>query len=257
MRTSINYLVLVLLLLFSGVKVNAQVKVGDNPTTINPGSLLELESTNKGLLMPRINLTNTTTWGLAGTPAAGMHVYNSNMGITSTDSNYPTLSAKIGEYYWDGTGWVALASMAKTSSLVYSGINAGPIVTGNDYLNGIGTTPNYDPFNGYSAGVYTIAFDGWFVISFNLQILFDFPSWENGSVDAFIYVTDLATGTRELRSETHGASLGTLVYARNNSVTLNLKQGDKVDFVVQTCSGCWSGNVYRFKNIYQTITTFQ
>ncbi|WP_353719491.1 tail fiber domain-containing protein [Dyadobacter sp. 676] len=83
----------------------AQVKIGDNPTVINAGSALEIESTNKGLLMPRISLTNTTTWGLAGTPAAGMSVYNTNAGITSTNTSYP--AAGIGEYYFDGTGWVS------------------------------------------------------------------------------------------------------------------------------------------------------
>jgi len=52
----------------------AQVKIGDNPTTINKASILELEHNSKGLLFPRVNLTNTTTWGLAAgsTPAAGM-----------------------------------------------------------------------------------------------------------------------------------------------------------------------------------------
>jgi hypothetical protein len=69
---------LCLLMLFASVHSFAQVKIGDNPTTINPGSVLELESTNKGLMMPRIALTNTTTWGLLGTAAAGMHVYNTN-----------------------------------------------------------------------------------------------------------------------------------------------------------------------------------
>ncbi|GLU56212.1 hypothetical protein [Dyadobacter frigoris] len=97
--------------------VFAQVKIGTNPTTINAGSALEIESTNKGLLMPRISLANTTTWGLAGIAAAGMHVYNTNAGITSTNTAYPTLVAKIGEYYWDGTGWVALAPIAKSTSI--------------------------------------------------------------------------------------------------------------------------------------------
>lgn len=103
----------------------AQVKVGDNPTTINAGSALEIESTNKGLLMPRISLTNTTTWGLAGTAAAGMHVYNTNMVITSTNTTYPTLAAKIGEYYWDGTGWVALETVSKKTVITSYNQSAG------------------------------------------------------------------------------------------------------------------------------------
>ncbi|PMD96202.1 hypothetical protein BWI97_12985 [Siphonobacter sp. BAB-5405] len=95
--------------LFTSSTLMAQVKIGDNPTVINAGSALEVESTNKGLLMPRISLTSTTTWGLLGTPAAGMHVYNTNTGITAGSAAYPALAAKIGEYYWDGNGWVGLA----------------------------------------------------------------------------------------------------------------------------------------------------
>ncbi|RZJ99293.1 MAG: hypothetical protein EOO43_27005 [Flavobacterium sp.] len=58
--------------------VNAQVKVGANPTSINKGSILELESTNKGLLFPRLALVNTTTWSLAASsvPVAGMILIN-------------------------------------------------------------------------------------------------------------------------------------------------------------------------------------
>lgn len=102
----------VLALALSATASFAQVEVGDNPTTINPASVLELESTNKGLLMPRISLTNITTWGLLGTAIAGMHVYNTYVGIISTNTSYPTLTAKIGEYYWDGTGWGDLAKLS-------------------------------------------------------------------------------------------------------------------------------------------------
>lgn len=52
----------------------AQVKIGDNPTVINKAAILELESSSKGLLFPRVNLVNTTTWSLAtgSTATAGM-----------------------------------------------------------------------------------------------------------------------------------------------------------------------------------------
>ncbi|MFN0082495.1 MAG: hypothetical protein ACKVOM_08240 [Ferruginibacter sp.] len=36
------------LLLLLGFSATAQVKIGDNPNTINANSLLELESTNRG-----------------------------------------------------------------------------------------------------------------------------------------------------------------------------------------------------------------
>ena len=109
MKTKQLLIAAVAAVLLSTTTSFAQVKIGDNPTTINAGSVLELESTNKALLLPRIALTSTTAWlPLLGTPAAGMHLYNTNVAITGTVA-YPTTPAKIGEYYYDGTGWVALS----------------------------------------------------------------------------------------------------------------------------------------------------
>lgn len=100
----------------------AQVKIGANPGSIHPGSVLELEHTTKGLRMPQIALTNTTTWAPlqgSGTDATtrGMAVYNTNAAMTSTNANYPANG--IGEYYWDGTGWVNKNSSNTQSSLVF------------------------------------------------------------------------------------------------------------------------------------------
>ncbi|MDB5243375.1 MAG: hypothetical protein JWP57_4000 [Spirosoma sp.] len=117
MKTTFNFILAMAAFVASSLVAQGQVKIGTNTTTINAGSVLELETTNKGLLMPRVNLTNTTTWGLAGTQAAGMHVYNTNAAITSTNTSYPTLAAFIGEYYWDGTGWVALAPLQKSTTI--------------------------------------------------------------------------------------------------------------------------------------------
>ncbi|MBO9611356.1 MAG: hypothetical protein J7619_01605 [Dyadobacter sp.] len=129
LHTTVWRLLIASLVVLSATASFAQVKIGDNPTTINPGSVLELESANKGLLMPRIGLTNTTVWGLLGTPAAGMHVYNTNASIVSTNTAYPTLEAKIGEYYWDGTGWVALATVTKSTVITTFQQSAGVVVT--------------------------------------------------------------------------------------------------------------------------------
>ena len=35
--------------------VFTQVKIGDNPNTIDASAILEIESTDKGLLMPRLS----------------------------------------------------------------------------------------------------------------------------------------------------------------------------------------------------------
>ena len=76
------------------VCTEAQVKIGDNPSTINANSLLELESTNKGFLPPRVALNSISSVSpMSGTVTAGMLVYST--GGTLLD----------GYYYWNGTEW--------------------------------------------------------------------------------------------------------------------------------------------------------
>ena len=58
--------------LFFGIMAQAQLKIGDNPTTIQKSSILELESTRQGLLLPR--LTDTAAINLLN-PPDGMIVY--------------------------------------------------------------------------------------------------------------------------------------------------------------------------------------
>jgi len=63
------------LLLF--IIVNAQVKIGDNPNSYSPGSILELESTDKALTLPRLT---TVQMQSIPSPLNGMIIFN-------TDSN--------------------------------------------------------------------------------------------------------------------------------------------------------------------------
>lgn len=77
----------------------AQVKIGNNPSSIDANSLLELESTNKGFLPPRVTLTSLTSVSpLSGTVPAGMMIYNS------------AGSLPYGYYYWDGSEWKKLTN---------------------------------------------------------------------------------------------------------------------------------------------------
>jgi hypothetical protein len=55
--------------------LQAQTKFGDNRTTINPNSLVEMESTNKGLLLPR--LTQSQRDAMTSVPE-GMVIYNTS-----------------------------------------------------------------------------------------------------------------------------------------------------------------------------------
>lgn len=91
--------------------LSAQVKVGTNPTTINTNSLLELESNSKGLLLPRVTLTSTTSFAPLTAHIAGMTVYN-----TATIGT-GTTAVVAGYYYNDGTQWVQILNQANALTL--------------------------------------------------------------------------------------------------------------------------------------------
>lgn len=133
----------VLLVLLTTLASQAQVKVGDSPTTLNEGAVLEMQSTNRGMLLPRINLANTTTWGLNGTNPVknGMVVYNTNALIEGS-ATYP--AAGVGTYTFDGTGWVF--------SNVPKGGTAGQVLSKN--------SSNELVWNSPASGVMTYALPG-------------------------------------------------------------------------------------------------
>lgn len=84
---------------------SAQIKIGDNPNTINANSLVEMESTNKGLLAPRVALNDENSVSpLTGTVPAGMIVYSTGGAVTD------------GFYFWSGSKWLAVQSSANTRS---------------------------------------------------------------------------------------------------------------------------------------------
>jgi hypothetical protein len=89
--------------LFGTLFTFAQVGIGT--TNPDPGSVLDIKSTDKGILIPRVALTATNSQ-LPITPAAveGMMVYN-----TATAGTSPNIVTP-GFYFWDGTLWMRVAT---------------------------------------------------------------------------------------------------------------------------------------------------
>jgi hypothetical protein len=117
----------------SKLEVNGQTKMNDGSVTPSfppaNGSLLQLESTNKGLRMSQIALSTTSTWsplqGLGTDPSSqGMSVYNTNNAIASSSTAYPANG--VGEYFWDGTGWVSTGNAgAQNAEVLFSVTRSG------------------------------------------------------------------------------------------------------------------------------------
>ena len=91
---------LILLLLLSS-SIQAQ-NVGINTTGNAPNSsaMLDVESADKGLLIPRVSLTDIADVVTIPTPALSLLVYNTNAAITG--------GSGLGYYYFDGTNWIKL-----------------------------------------------------------------------------------------------------------------------------------------------------
>lgn len=100
---------------------NAQVttqKIGANPTTIAPSAVLDIESANKGVLFPRVNLTSTTDAVTIASPAEGLTIYNTATAGTAPNNVSP------GYYYWNGTKWTKVATDSESSKWTYDATNS-------------------------------------------------------------------------------------------------------------------------------------
>lgn len=98
--------ILVTLVAFAGLTATAQVKVGTNPTMLDGSAVLEIESANKGVLMPRVALTGATDATTIATPATSLIVYNTATAGTAPNNVTP------GFYYWDSAKWRGLITPA-------------------------------------------------------------------------------------------------------------------------------------------------
>ena len=106
-------------------------QVGIGTTNPSASSALEINSSNTGLLIPRVSLTSTTVAAPITSPATSLLVYNTN---TFND-------VTPGFYYWEGS-WKPLKSTTSTTTPTGSGWNlTGNSITASDYLG----TNNYFP----------------------------------------------------------------------------------------------------------------
>gem|GEM_PF-2041922 len=85
-----------LMLLFSAATFAQSVGINSDGSIPDPSAMLEVKSSNKGFLPPRINLTGTTDVSTISSPVAGLLIYNTS----NTNDVTP------GYYYYGGSSWV-------------------------------------------------------------------------------------------------------------------------------------------------------
>ena len=97
--------IVVLLCCISSIALHAQTGIGT--TTPNASAKLDVYSTNKGFLPPRVTLTSATDVTTITAPATGLLVYNTG--------NNAGLAA--GYYYWNGAVWTTIATAGGSGSV--------------------------------------------------------------------------------------------------------------------------------------------
>ena len=118
MKTTIKSIFIFCLLFIVSLSLKAQVGIGTNSP--NGSSMLEINATNKGVLIPRVTLTGSTDATTIATPATSLLVYN-----TATTSDVVP-----GYYYNSGTSGSPVWIRLNTSSLV-TGANFGETINWN------------------------------------------------------------------------------------------------------------------------------
>lgn len=103
--------------LFIGLNVHGQVSITGN--TNNPpddASMLDVQATNKGMLVPRVALLSADdATPITPAPPTSLLIYN-----TATAGSAPN-NVMPGYYYWGGSGWVRLMS-GNTAPLTGTGV---------------------------------------------------------------------------------------------------------------------------------------
>lgn len=180
MKTKIYLLVLLYFCVSNAY--SQQVIVSDDASYTTPasGAMLDVKSTSKGFMMPRVALTSLTDQTTVASPATGLMVYNTGAGALT----------EKGIYFWNGTVWEKELS-AGSSSTNYVKIAddgtvtlSGSATTFTDLVvpvysarNSTSTTPAWSLFA--SPGFYSFAFtdgtnDDNKEVFFNVQMPHDY-----------------------------------------------------------------------------------
>ena len=122
--------------------------INSDGSVAHPSAMLEIKSSNKGLLIPRVALTGATDATTIPSPAFTLMVYNTTFAGTGNTAIIP------GYYYWNGGSWT---SFAFNPTAAVTGLNDF-VVKGYDIGQGVGVKKGYG-----AVGInYIIALGGTF-----------------------------------------------------------------------------------------------
>lgn len=103
MNTTVRLLVLLVLMVTIPTLISSgQVSISSDNSIAHPSAMLEVKSTDRGFLPPRVVLSGLNLSNPVTSPATGLLVYNTATAGTPPNNVIP------GYYYWNGTLWISL-----------------------------------------------------------------------------------------------------------------------------------------------------
>jgi hypothetical protein len=146
-----------LLLILFCVPTFSFSQVGIGTSTPNSSAQLDVTSTTKGFLPPRVALTATNSTTPVTSPATGLLVYNTATAGTSPNNVTPGL------YYYDGTKWQRIINQQPDATVSFNTSNpntGGPTFTPNtpastDYIYVSSVDNSQWTYNGSTYVTYT------------------------------------------------------------------------------------------------------
>jgi hypothetical protein len=186
----------ILFLILISVSVFAQTGIGT--TTPNPSAKLDVYSTNKGFLPPRVTLTSVTDASTITSPAEGLLVYNVG-----------SVGLQAGYYYWNGGNWATIA----TATSAGNGVTAMDMVKlySRSWSGAVG---NIEHANGYS---FTVPVSG--------RYLFDFSSGSWIGNNTFTMSFKVRQETTDLATDAHTSTSNNVHAEYNGKLEVNLQAG--------------------------------
>ena len=107
-----SIMLFLILLIFDATAVSSQIKMGDNPLTIDPAAIFEIESKEQGVLLPRMSSLERDQIAFAEIPN-GLLIFNTDI---DTFEFYSSIQQK----------WIPISSHLPKLSLVDNRLSFSP-----------------------------------------------------------------------------------------------------------------------------------
>ena len=249
-------LFLVTLVTFSLI---SQAQIGIGTTSPNASAQLDVTSSTKGFLPPRVSLTATNAASPITSPANGLLVYN-----TATAGSSPN-NVTPGYYYWDGSSWqrvnnggtAQVPAWTSAGAIVFGGTTTAPTlgttVRNNMSYRQLGPK-EWEVVMSFATNGSGSAGSGDYLFTLPNGLSFDLtaPSQRayTGSAALEMHANSLPTGQGDMSNN------GTGTY-RCNIVIYNSTQFRIATLIANSPITPWGANFFQTSNIVQGNWTFR